>query len=689
MSDILSGYNQQPSIFGGQPNQAQDLLRLFAGLGAANDARIPGGFLAHPGFSGALGSAVEGAMGGSQQQALSNANAQNALAEAEMKRIQVPWLQQQMQMRQQYAPMIMREMQNEMGGGQGPYGQGTTPGSVQTASTPRSNPMGGPLQVAPERRDGMIDTALKSAGAPSAMGPMMKSMVDLESGWDAHAWNPNSKALGLGQIEPATATNPGFGMKGTTPENLYDAQSNLNFMAQYLYGRGKSMGLQDSDWGTPRSLAAAAAYHGPQTDSNGVNGPMYARAVANRMQLAQNMSPGVASDVNAMQGGMGQGNQGDGGAGADIAHGYIMPPEQALVQSQAAMQRAQQLEFMGMPGSDVYKQRAQQLQAYANSVMQAQAEPRTLRGQGSAFINPLAPQGKQVTQVPIEVEGVNQNTGGKTRYFVNPLDTGAPRPPGLPADAPPGAVAAIPGELGPGQTIAMKEGAEDLGSKESRDQYEHALNTKSSMAQIESALNTLNNGASWSTTGPMAPHVQQFARMWNQFAATWGASKDVMFDPNKVAEGELATKLSKVAGMQLTNSMFGRSHEAASIVQSAQSAVPGLNNTPNGAKVVLNSIREGAQYLIDKHTFENNWYFQHKGNMVGADVAFAQENPPEKYGYRAVSQVHPYEVSSKEEAEKRFLPGTWVIVKGYPGKAMIPGQQGIQFQGAPMPAQGQ
>ncbi len=106
--------------------------------------------------------------------------------------------------------------------------------------------------------------------------------------------NPDSRAIGIAQIMPSTARNPGYGMAGVDPKTLTDPQANLNFAAKYLAARGKALGLQDQDWSTPRAYAVFAAYHGPGTDVNGVNGQQYMQDAVNRMkagpswQIAQN-----------------------------------------------------------------------------------------------------------------------------------------------------------------------------------------------------------------------------------------------------------------------------------------------------------------------------------------------------------------------------------------------------------------
>src|SRR5215467_9446931 len=86
------------------------------------------------------------------------------------------------------------------------------------------------------------------------------------------------------------------------------------------------------------------------------------------------------------------------------------------------------------------------------------------------------------------------------------------------------------------------------------------------------------------------------------------------------------------------------------------------------------------RWQMDQHAFMSQWYSQHSGNMVGADVAFAQQRPSQMYTRRAISMVRPYEVSSPADAQKRFLPGTHVYPKGSPNVIkVVPGEQDVQL----------
>lgn len=64
--------------------------------------------------------------------------------------------------------------------------------------------------------------------------------------------------IGLHQIKPSTAADPGFGLKGIDPASLKDAATNINFAADYLKAKAGNPNFND-----PAAVdAALKAYNG-------------------------------------------------------------------------------------------------------------------------------------------------------------------------------------------------------------------------------------------------------------------------------------------------------------------------------------------------------------------------------------------------------------------------------------------
>jgi hypothetical protein len=120
----------------------------------------------------------------------------------------------------------------------------------------------------------------------------------------------------------------------------------------------------------------------------------------------------------------------------------------------------------------------------------------------------------------------------------------------------------------------------------------------------------------------------------------------------------------------------------------ATSAVPGVSNSPQGGKLVLAGIREGAQANIDLHNYKQD-VFNKTADLTSADTEFFRANPAQAYARRAISTVMPYKITGPDEF-KRYLPGTYVVTPS--GKlTQVPMRDGAPpipeyMQPAPQPA---
>jgi hypothetical protein len=72
--------------------------------------------------------------------------------------------------------------------------------------------------------------------------------------------------IGIAQVMPSTARDPGFGVSPASPRDLYDPEKGIMFGAQYLAGRGKSAGV--TDWNDPAQVAKAYAAYNAGGDPN-------------------------------------------------------------------------------------------------------------------------------------------------------------------------------------------------------------------------------------------------------------------------------------------------------------------------------------------------------------------------------------------------------------------------------------
>ena len=134
-------------------------------------------------------------------------------------------------------------------------------------------------------------TAIENQAAATYNVPtaLALDLFSAESGNDPNAVNPTSGALGLGQILPSTAANPGYGISPLT--NPFDPTANANFALAYLSALYHKLG----SW-----VAAVTAYRGtdPGTGMTAATDPNYA-ATYQAAQMADAGTLGMASALSA------------------------------------------------------------------------------------------------------------------------------------------------------------------------------------------------------------------------------------------------------------------------------------------------------------------------------------------------------------------------------------------------------
>lgn len=124
------------------------------------------------------------------------------------------------------------------------------------------------------------ENAASTYGVPETLA---LDLFGAESANNPNAVNPSTGAMGLGQILPSTAANPGYGISPLT--NPFDPTANANFAMQYLAALFKQFG----------SWVAAVLHYYP----NAATDPNYASTYA-AAQAADNanMSDGTFSFLN-------------------------------------------------------------------------------------------------------------------------------------------------------------------------------------------------------------------------------------------------------------------------------------------------------------------------------------------------------------------------------------------------------
>lgn len=132
--------------------------------------------------------------------------------------------------------------------------EATPPASaLAQATTPAAAAPSGPANV-PAALLPIYQAAAKRTGIPI---DVLVAQGKQESGFNPNAVG-SAGEIGLHQIKPSTAADPGYGLKGIDPATLKDPSVNINFAADYMRAKAGNPNFND-----PAAVdAALAAYNG-------------------------------------------------------------------------------------------------------------------------------------------------------------------------------------------------------------------------------------------------------------------------------------------------------------------------------------------------------------------------------------------------------------------------------------------
>jgi hypothetical protein len=127
------------------------------------------------------------------------------------------------------------------------------------------------------------------------------------------------------------------------------------------------------------------------------------------------------------------------------------------------------------------------------------------------------------------------------------------------------------------------------------------------------------------------------AKAINTFANMTGMK--LPFDPETISGGEALFKETQRLGAQVTQNLAPGGHNAASTISNLTKAVPGIDNTYLGAKLLITGYKQLLQRDVDYHDFQTQWLADHNNTLVGSDVAFNKAHPPQEYANVAYDQM--------------------------------------------------
>lgn len=201
---------------------------------------------------------------------------------------------QQYQMGLVAAPGLMETIRTAFGGGGG-QGGGSSGGGTTAGGPAPAFGGGGPSAsvTMPPEYQAYYDEASRRTGIPATV---LMAKDRQESGFNPGTTGQAGE-IGISQIKPSTATDPGYGLTGVrNPEVLRDPRTAINFGADYLKARAGNI-----NWSDPAQVAAALrAYNGGGDPNYAANVMRYIPAPGASVTVAGTAQPGAPSVATAV-----------------------------------------------------------------------------------------------------------------------------------------------------------------------------------------------------------------------------------------------------------------------------------------------------------------------------------------------------------------------------------------------------
>jgi hypothetical protein len=188
--------------------------------------------------------------------------------------------------------------------------------------------------------------------------------------------------------------------------------------------------------------------------------------------------------------------------------------------------------------------------------------------------------------------------------------------------------------------------------KVAADHYQAAQGMMGQLDMLDRGLDELNQSG-WSSTGTGANTKMSVFKSLNGVSQLFGGN--AVFDPAKIATWEDMNKESTRMGFELAKTLGSR--EAQMIVQQAVSAVPNVENTYLGGKLVSSSLRQAAQRQSDYYEYLTDYAMSHGGQTMGADVQFNKTHPVGGYVKAAVASAKQATANAAPAAPAPTRPG--------------------------------
>jgi hypothetical protein len=187
----------------------------------------------------------------------------------------------------------------------------------------------------------------------------------------------------------------------------------------------------------------------------------------------------------------------------------------------------------------------------------------------------------------------------------------------------------------------VQQAIDAAGKKFQEDQpaYDAAAQTAARLESVSDDIKTLARGGGWQTPGAGGALRANVANAVNTLSGIFRPGQPPPFDPTKQAAAEDTMKETAQLGFGLVSQAMGAGgHQALGTLNTALSAVPGIENTPLGGMLVADMLKAFSQWLSDKRQYMQDFAQRSNYDLRGAETSFAREHPPSAYVGQVLSK---------------------------------------------------
>lgn len=189
--------------------------------------------------------------------------------------------------------------------------------------------------------------------------------------------------------------------------------------------------------------------------------------------------------------------------------------------------------------------------------------------------------------------------------------------------------------------------------------YDMAANSMARLDAADQNIQSLAKGGGWLTPGAGGQLRASLGNIINTASAIIDPTKPPPIDVTKQAAAQELIKDNINLGFQLAHTMFGGGREALGTIQNAIAAVPGIDNTPLGGRLLAGVLKAGAQWQLDQRQYKQMQLQKTGGDLTGSDEAFARLYPPSSYVEPVLKQfgLGPKGFESRQAVQSAFSQG--------------------------------